>query len=168
MTERVNPPEPHARDRPYAPGYGIHPGPEGMLSWSHVEERMSAAHNYWVATTRSDGRPHVTPVWGLWVDGTFYFGGTPRSRKARNLADNPNVAVHLESGADVVILEGTAEVVTDPDPSLSERVAAASIAKYGTGSSDIEGSYAVRPRVVLAWLENSLPSTATRWLFERD
>ena len=35
-------------------------------------------------------------------------------RKGRNLAENPNVAVHLESGDDVVILEGVAEVVTDP------------------------------------------------------
>ncbi len=139
-----------------------------MLSWNYVEERMSAARNYWVATTRPDGRPHVTPVWGLWVDGVFYFGGTPRSTKARNLAENPNVVVHLESGDDVVILEGVAEVVTDPDPALSERVAAASVAKYGVGSSDIEGSYAVRPGVVFAWLESSLRDTATRWIFERD
>ena len=168
MTGRANPPEPPARDRPHAPGYGIPTGPEGMLSWGYVEERMSAARNYWVATTRPDGRPHVTPVWGLWVDGTFYFGGTPHSRKARNLAENPNVVVHLESGDDVVVLEGTAEVVKDPDPALSERVAAASIAKYGVGSSAIEGSYAVRPRVVLAWSEGGFPDTATRWLFERD
>jgi nitroimidazol reductase NimA-like FMN-containing flavoprotein (pyridoxamine 5'-phosphate oxidase superfamily) len=137
-----------------------------MLPWSHVEERMSAARNYWVATTRPDGRPHVTRVWGLWVDGTFYFGAASRSRKARNLAENPSVAVHLESGGDVVILEGTAEVVTDPDPALAERVAAASTAKYGMGSSTIEGSYAVHPRVVFAWLESSFPTTATRWLFD--
>jgi nitroimidazol reductase NimA-like FMN-containing flavoprotein (pyridoxamine 5'-phosphate oxidase superfamily) len=139
-----------------------------MLSWSHVEERISAARNYWVATTRPDGRPHLTPVWGLWVDWAFYFGGTPRSRKARNLAENPNVAVHPESYGVVVILEGVAEAVTDPDPALSERVAAASTAKYGVGSSEIEGSYAVRPRVVFAWLENDFPNTATRWFFERD
>jgi hypothetical protein len=78
------------------------------------------------------------------VDGVFYFGSGPRTRKARNLAENPNVAVHPE-GDDVVILEGVAEVVTDPDPALSERVYAASAAKYGMGSHSIEGSYAVRP-----------------------
>ena len=133
-----------------------------------MEERIPAARCYGFAPTRPDGRPHVTPVWGLWVDGTFYFGGTPRSRKARNLAENPNVAVHPESGDVVVILEGVAEVVTDPDPVLSERVAAASTAKYGVGSSDIGGSYAVRPLVVFAWLESDFPSTATRWLFEHD
>lgn len=139
-----------------------------MLSWSHAEELLSAVRNYWVATTSPDGRPHVTRVWGLWVNGTFYFGASPSSRKARNLAENPNVAVHLESGGDVVIVEGTAEVVKDPDPTLAARIAAASTAKYGVGSEDIEGSYAVRPRVVFAWSESSFPATATRWLFQRD
>lgn len=166
MTERENLREPGVRDRPHAPGYGIPPDPEGMLPWSHVEERMSEARNYWVATTRPDGRPHVTPVWGIWADGTFYFGGEPGSRKIRNLAQNPNVSVHLESGEDVVIVEGVAEVVTNPDPALSERIAAISASKYGF-SGRIEGSYAVRPRLVLAWRENGFPATATRWLFDR-
>ena len=104
--------EPITRFRPYAPGYGIPSHRRGMTSWDHVEERMAEAHNYWVATVRPDGRPHATPVWGLWVDRAFYFGAG--RRKGRNLAENPNVAVHLESGDDVVILEGVAEVVTDP------------------------------------------------------
>ncbi len=55
---------------------------------------MVAARDYWVATVHPDGRPHLTPVWGLWVDGAFYFGSGPQTRKARNLAENPSVAVH--------------------------------------------------------------------------
>ena len=128
---------------------------------------MAAASEYWVATVHPDGRPHLTPVWGLWVDGVFYFGSGPGTRKARNLAENPNVAVHPE-GDDVVILEGVAEVVTDPDPALSERVYAASAAKYGMGSHGIEGSYAVRPRVAFAWTGSGLAQTATRWVFGDD
>ena len=85
-------PEP---SRPHAPGYGISPDAEGTLAWSFVGERVSRTRNYWVASTHPDGRPHVAPVSGLWVDGTFCFGGDPRSRKARNLAENPNVVVHL-------------------------------------------------------------------------
>jgi hypothetical protein len=100
------------------------------------------------------------------VDGTFYFGGDPRSRKSRNLAENPNVVVHLESSDDVVYLEGVAEVVTDPAPSLSERVSDASAAKYGMRSGSIEGIYSVRPRVAFAWLERDFPGTATRWVFD--
>ena len=125
---------------------------------------MGAARGYWVATVHPDGRTHRSQVWGLWVDRDLYFGSGSRTRKARNLAENPNVAVHPE-GDDVVILEGVAEVVTDPDPALSERFYAASAAKYGMGSHTIEGSYAVRPRVAFAWTGSDLTQTATRWVF---
>jgi Pyridoxamine 5'-phosphate oxidase len=156
--------EPVERGRPYMPGYGIPSDPEGLLPWSFVEERMADARDYWVATMHPDGRPHLTPVWGVWVDGVFYFGSGPQTRKTRNLSENPNVAVHPE-GDDVVILEGVAETVTDPGPALAERVYAASSAKYGMGSHGIEGSYAVRPCVVFAWTGSSFPNTATRWVF---
>jgi hypothetical protein len=152
------------RGRPYAPGYGIPTNAKGLLPWSFVEERMVAARDYWVATVHPDGRPHLTPVWGLWVDGAFYFGSGPQTRKARNLAENPSVAWHLVS-EDALVLEGIAEVVTDPDPALAERVSAASVAKYGMGSHDIEGSYVVRPRIVFAWTASGFPRTATRWVF---
>jgi pyridoxamine 5'-phosphate oxidase-like protein len=158
--------------RPHAPGYGIRSSGEGMLPWSHVDERMAQARNYWVATTRPDGRPHCAPVWGVWVNGTFYFGSGPRSRKARNLSANPNVVVHLESGDDVVILEGIAEEFANPEPSLFARIADAYATKYldpESGQefrpSDAEGIYAVRPRVAFGWLERDFPRTATRWSF---
>ena len=83
--------EPVERGRPYAPGYGIPTNRRGMLSWEYVEERMSAAQNYWVATVRPEGRPHLSPVWGVWVDGAFYFGSGPQTRKVRNLSENPHV-----------------------------------------------------------------------------
>jgi hypothetical protein len=146
------------RSRPHAPGYGIPHNPRGMLPWGFVEEHMSAARDYWVATALPTGGPHLTPVWGLWVEGVFYFGSGAQTRKARNLLENPNVAVHPQS-EDVVIIEGVAETLTDPHPAFAELLYTASTAKYGMGSRDIEGSYAVHPRVVFAW-------TATRWVFE--
>jgi hypothetical protein len=100
------------------------------------------------------------------VHRAFYFGTGPRTRKGRNLAENPNVAVHLESGEDAVIVEGVAEVVIDPYPGLVERLFASSSAKYGMGSRDVEGSYVVRPRVVFAWSAGS-PRTFTRWVFDQ-
>ena len=95
--------------RPDMPDYGISADADGLLPWQHVSEQMAAARNYWIGTVRPDGRPHATPVWGVWVDETFYFGMGPRSVKARNLAANPALVVHLESGDDVVVLEGVAE-----------------------------------------------------------
>ena len=71
------------------PGYGISDSAEGILPWSWAAERLSQAHNYFVATARPDGRPHVMPVWGLWLDDAFYFSTGASSRKARNLAANP-------------------------------------------------------------------------------
>ena len=68
----------------------------------------------------------------------------------------------------MVILEGVVEVVTNPDPAFSERVYAASVAKYGMGSHRIEGSYAVRPRVAFAWTGLVLTQTATRWVLGDD
>ena len=154
-----------ARGRPYASGYGIPSDPAGMLSWDRVEGHLTEARNYWVATVRPDGRPHVTPVWGLWVGEAFYFGAELGSRKARNLVENPNVVVHLESGDDVVIVEGGVEVIVGPDPRLVERLVSASVAKYGVSSDEVEGSYAVRPRVAFAW-SHSGPRTFTRWMFD--
>lgn len=144
-----------------------------MLPWSFVEERMAASRNYWISTTRPDGRPHAAPVWGAWVDGTLYFGSAPRSQKARNLAANPNVVVNLESGDEAVILEGKARFVTDPAPKLSARVADAFAAKYvdpETGEpfrpeGGAGGMYAVHPLVVFAWRERDFPTSATRWRF---
>ena len=158
-------------DRPgMAPGYGIKPAtPEALIPWSAVVERLVAARNYWLCTVRPDGRPHAAPVWGLWADDALYFGTDAASRKGRNLAANPELVVHLESGDDVVILEGAVDV-TD-DPATVRPVMAAYAAKYGMPLADMEALtsslYLVRPRVAFAWLESSFPDTATRFRFER-
>lgn len=155
--------------RPQMPkGYGILDAASGsgLVSLSRVEERMAAARNYWIGTTRPDGRPHAMPVWGVWFDRTLYFGTDRQSRKARNLAANPAVVVHLESGDDVVILEGVAKEVTDP-----ARLAAfddAYVAKYGLRRAEFPGDpsiWGVATRVAFAWQERDFPGTATRWLF---
>jgi Pyridoxamine 5'-phosphate oxidase len=134
--------------------YGVPESEEGMLPWSYVEERMSGPRNYWAATVRPDGRPPAVPVSAVWLDGTFPFGVRRRTRKARNLAVNPHLVVHLESGDDVVILEGAAEEITDP--SLLVRIDDAYEAKDGIrhGTS----VWALRPRVAYAW--NDFPKTA--------
>ncbi|MBI3966464.1 MAG: pyridoxamine 5'-phosphate oxidase family protein [Chloroflexi bacterium] len=163
------------------PSYGISTELEGMLPWRFVSEQMTTSRNYWIATTRPDGRPHVAPVWGVWVDDAFYFGTGRTSRKARNLAANPALVVHLESGDDTVILEGTAEVVTDEQlqaDDLLTRLGDAYAAKYvnpetgepfrlepdPTGSSVV---YALRAHMVLAWRESDFPTSATRWRLPR-
>jgi hypothetical protein len=150
--------------RPDIPGYGISPDGEGILPWSFVDERMANARNYWVATTRPDGRPHAMPLSGVWIDGSFCFGTGPGSRKARNLAENPHLVVHSESGDEVVILEGVAEAVADP-VSLD----GAFRVKYGIETGDVDDVwYALRPVVAFAWVKSNYHKTATRWRFGGD
>src|SRR6266487_2885480 len=102
--------------RPYMPGYGI-VGPtegSGLLPWSWAEERLTASRNYWVASSWPDGRPHAMPVWGVWDAGAFWFSSSRRSRKARNLDFYPRCVVTTENAVEPVVVEGLAEVVTDP------------------------------------------------------
>jgi nitroimidazol reductase NimA-like FMN-containing flavoprotein (pyridoxamine 5'-phosphate oxidase superfamily) len=140
------------------------PSAKGLLLWSHVTERMIQAPHYWICTVSPAGRPHATPVDGLWLNDRLYFGGSPQTRRQRNLATNPAVCVHLESGTDVVVLQGEAHAHR-PDRVLAQRLAEASTQKYGYApkSKDYEttGVTVFRPRVVFAWTH--LPKDATRW-----
>ncbi|GAA4878413.1 pyridoxamine 5'-phosphate oxidase family protein [Kitasatospora terrestris] len=100
--------------RPYMPGYGIRPAAEGsgLLSWSWARRQLTDSHEYWVATTRPDGRPHLMPVWGVWLEDALWFSSGLRSRKARNLAEQPMCAVATDNALDPVVVEGHAEIVT--------------------------------------------------------
>ena len=149
------------------PGYGISPEPEGMLSWEWASEHLARAENYWLSTTRPDGRPHCMPVWGVWVDNRFYFSTGPGSRKARNLAANAYCVIGAEPAKEAVVVEGAAAPVESREELL--RIAPAYQQKY---NEDIlahidagEGPlYRVTPRVVFAFTYG-LPRSATRWVF---
>lgn len=150
-------------DRPFMPGYGLQPADKGLglFPWAKVREQMEAARNYWLATVRPDDRPHAAPVWGIWVDDAFYFGTGKESRKARNLTANPAIIVHLESGDDVIIIEGNVEIVTDEE--LLARLDAVYMAKYNVNLLGEHPVFVVRPRTAYAWLEKDFPGSATRW-----
>lgn len=150
--------------RPAMKGYGIpEDGNPGPLKWEDIEVKLAGARNYWVGSTRADGRPHAMPVWGVWHEGALYFSTGAESQKARNLSRQPAVVVHLESGDDCVILEGEAVLATDPPwDALDESY----VAKYELKLSEAgEGGplFEVRPKRAFAWLEADFPNTATRW-----
>jgi PPOX class probable F420-dependent enzyme len=149
----------------FHPGYGISADETGMLDWSWAEERLVAARNYWVTTTRADGRPHAAPVWGVWLDGALLFGTNPESVKGRNIARDPRVVVHLESGDEVVILEGSITMLDDPERLRElERVYGA---KYDFDAK-FQGAFELRPDSALAWTERDYPRTATRFDFTKS
>src|SRR5512146_1291179 len=113
--------------RPKMPdGYGVPENNEGVLPWSYFDERMAAARNYWISTASKDARPAATPVWGVWMDGILYFDGSPDTRRGRNIRQNPRAVVHLESGDQVVIMEGAVQYLDRaPERALAERLSAA-------------------------------------------
>ena len=162
--------EPKA-SRPHMPGYGILDAKSGrgLLPWGWATERLEKARNYWIATTRPDGRPHAMPVWGVWLDGAFYFSTGRESRKARNLAANPRIVVGAEPADEAIVVEGVAEAVTDP--ALLRQFADLYGAKY---QWDMEGFaepvYAVRPAAAFAFIAGTgeFTGSATRWLFDKD
>lgn len=165
MTSQHAPREPGTSPLSAPAGYAFPQDAARLLAWSHAEQRLEQAHSYWLATTSPDGRPHVTPLWGVWVEGALYFDGHPHTRWARNIAVNPAVCVHLESGNDVVILDGMAEDITT-DEALGQRIIAAWMAKYGRLAPDPSGSglFRMRPQVGRGWSHESLKDGA-RWRF---
>jgi len=144
--------------------YGVPKTLKGTLPWSHAVERLEKARNYWIGSVSPAGKPHSMPVWGVWVADadTLYFGGGPQTRWSRNLAENPAVAVHLESGDEVVILEGVVGRITDADDPKMKAIDDAYEAKYQMRHGP--PVWVLRPRVVFAWTK--FPDTMTRWTFD--
>jgi hypothetical protein len=81
---------------------------------------------------RADGRPHVTPLVAVWLDGALHFATGPEEQKAVNLAGDPHVVLttgcnRWDDGVDVVV-EGEAVRVTDD--ALLRRLARAWATKW--------------------------------------
>ena len=132
-----------------------------FLPWEWATERLERSHSYWVCSTYPDSRPHAAPVWGVWHEGAVIFSTDPSSRKAKNLHANKSAVVHLESGDEVVILEGQIEVIK-----LTKGIDDAYNKKYKMRLSTFPGSvglYRLKPSKVMAWREKDFTSSATKW-----
>jgi len=144
-------------------GYFLPGSKPKFVPWSFAEERLMTSHNYWICSTRPDGRPHSIPVWGVWLEGAFYFSTDPVSRKAQNLKSNPAVSVHVDSGDEPVILEGRVEIVD-----LDKTIDAAYHKKYKIHLLEFPEPvflFRLRPKIVLAWREKDFGTSATKWNF---
>lgn len=154
--------------RPDMPDYGLAES-AGQLPWSWAVERLTESHNYWVGTTRPDGRPHSAAVWGIWLDGAFLFSTATGSRKARNLAASASCVISTERADEAVIVEGIAEETRDA--ALLAKFKAVYKKKYNWDMSAVEeGIYAMRPRIAFGFIEHSdqFAKTATRWTFDEE
>jgi hypothetical protein len=156
-------PEPRASRARLPAGYRRPADPARLLPWRYAQERLERAQHYWICTASLTGRPHAVPLWGAWVDNRLYFEGSEATRWGRNLVANPWLSVHLESGREVVIVEGPVTDVDDVGAALAERVAAAYAAKYDGYRTGGHGFFILSPRVALGW--SQFPHDLTRWRF---
>ena len=163
------------RDRPLVPdGYGTPETGEGLLEWTAVEDRLRASLHYWMATTRADGTPHVVPRWGVWLDGRFWYDGSPETIHVKNLNHDSSCVLHLEDGREVVIVEGRSQAATPPGLELGARLSAAMTTKYGEqgyrpepdswDGPDSGGLRVLTPVKAMAWFD--FPTDMTRFRFE--
>jgi PPOX class probable F420-dependent enzyme len=163
-----------AADRPFMPGYGISLADQGsgLILWAEAQRRLTVSHDYWCATARPDGRPHVMPVWGVWLDDRLWFSSSLGSRKARNLAAEPRCTLTTDDALNPVVVDGVAERVTGTGP-----IAAFVDAVNGKYDADmtvefqdpaVNGTFAVRPITVIALTHGDFQGSPTRWRFGRS
>lgn len=151
------------------------PVSEQLTRWDVAAECLTQARNYWLATVRPDGRPHVAPLWGVWLDGALYFCTAQGSRKARNFALEPRCCVSIDSETLQVVIEGRVSRTSDEE--LLRRIGEIYGAKYGWSMTPKDGSltdasgnnvpvYAVEPVVAFGYGYVEEAYSATRWRFE--
>lgn len=154
-------------------------------TWEEAGRHLEHAEVFWLSTVRPDGRPHVTPLISVWLDGALHFCTGPNERKARNLERNPNVVLTtgcnaLGEGLDIVV-EG--EAMRVKDDSKLRQIADAYISKYGEDwrftvddsafvhDAPNEGSVAlvfeVFPKTAFGFRKGE-EFSQTRWRFERE
>jgi Pyridoxamine 5'-phosphate oxidase len=163
--------EPKA-SRPYWPD-ALQTPPDattGLKPWSWARDRLEKSHNYWISTTRPDGRPHLMVVWGIWREDAFWFSTGPRTRKAKNIGAEPHCVVATEKADEAVILEGTAQEITDR--SVWKQIAESYNRKYGGDVLPLLESsggsiYRVEPQLAFGQDEHAADFllSATRWHF---
>ncbi|MGZ5292321.1 MAG: pyridoxamine 5'-phosphate oxidase family protein [Actinomycetota bacterium] len=148
-------------------GYGTATTP---LAWEVVRRRLEEPLNYWLSTTRPDGRPHAVPSDGVWFADTWYFGGAPETVHMRNLTTNPRAVLHLGDGSWAVIVEGRARPA-EVNEALARSIAAAGAKYEPLGYAPTPQEYtggrawALEATSVMAW--TVYPTDATRFRFPR-
>ena len=155
----------------FPPGYVDKPA--SFLTWEWVAAQLTEAKHYWLCSVRADGRPHVVPRWGVFLDDKFYYDGSPDTRHAQNIVKNPHVSLHLENGEQAIILDGTSEPAGRPSPELGMKLSKAYRRKYREmgyspkpDSWDKGGLYVFTPRQCIAW--SNFTKDPTKFVFEGE
>jgi PPOX class probable F420-dependent enzyme len=162
------------------------------LAWDPIAERLDRGvdqapgeggpnrHTCWLATIDPDGRPHVTGIGALWVDGSWWFETGATTRKGRNLARDPRCTLSVATEEFDLVVEGEAEMITDPAvvadmaarwaeggwPARPDESGVALTAEFSAPSAGKPPwrVYRIHTRAATA-LQTVEPGGATRWTF---
>lgn len=72
-----------------------------------------------VGTVGRDGAPHLSPVWYIYDEGSFYIGITSDTAKYRNLRRDPRISLCIDGGREdvrTVMVSGTVELFAKTHP----------------------------------------------------
>lgn len=146
--------------------------PTSYLTWDWVAAQLTESKHYWLCSVRPNQHPHVVPRWGVFVDNQFYYDGSPETRHARNIMENPHITLNLESGSQAVIMEGISRPAGKPSSELGKKLSEAykKYKEFGyapkPNSWDEGGLYVFTPRQCIAW--SNFTENPTKFVFEAE
>lgn len=118
-----------------------------------VERRLEQERVVWFVSVRRDGSPHVTPVWFVFSDGTWWVATAWRNVKVANVRHQTQVSLALPDPEQPLVAQGRAYVHESDFPDAVVREFAEKYSGWDIASTEPDG-----PRVLL--------EVATdRWLF---
>ncbi len=153
------------------PGYGIASAESGtgLLPWAWAESKLLSSHDYWLGSGRPDGRPHLMPVWGIWMKGALWFSSSAGSRKTRNLLADGRCTAATDDALNPVVLEGLAElrISADDRGAYLDAMNAKYSVDYGLDFLDGVANvlFRVLPHRVFGLLHEDFAGSPTRWTF---
>jgi len=120
--------------------------------WRTIDARLGRELSIWISTVRHNGRPHLTPVWYVWLEDRIYVATGTDTQKFANLRGNQTVALALPDADSVIILEGEAHAA---DRKTSDKLAEYFYNKYEWDFRYDETAdwrlIEITPHKVLAW-----------------
>ena len=123
-----------------------------LARWRTLEARLGREMTIWIVTVRRDGRPHMTPVWYVWLKERVYIATGTETQKFSNLRTNQSVALALPDTESVLILEGEAHAA---DRNTSDKLGEYFFNKYEWDFRYDEDAdwrlVEITPHRILAW-----------------
>ena len=130
-----------------------------------MEGRLGRETEIWMATVRHDGRPHLTPMWFVWLNEKIYVSTPSQAQKFINMRHNQSVALSLTDALNVIIIEGEAHVA---DRALVDELAEYFFNKYEWDFRYDDSAkwqlIEITPLKILAWGDGFDESEGTRLL----